>query len=73
MNQFMSEVELRDLRTNVRRGVNALEVCWSCEVVCEASSARIGGRLIWLCGPCDEERRQRSEKVMGRALRAGTN
>jgi len=48
--------ELREMRNNVRRGVNALEICWSCEKLCEVSKTVLsGGHRVWLCGPCEQE------------------
>ena len=48
--------ELREMRNNVRRGVNALEICWSCEKLCEVSRTVLGdGNRVWLCGPCERE------------------
>ena len=66
--------ELRELRSNIRRGVHALEVCWSCGVVCEGSTWKSAGRQhVWLCRKCGEEQKQRAAAAMSKALVAGSH
>ena len=57
MYSSLAEMEdLREMRNNVRRGVNALDVCWSCENVCEVSRTILGdGHRVWLCPACERE------------------
>ena len=74
MGPFTLEAEeLRGLRDNIRRNVNALEVCWSCEVVCEATAEKVNGRRLWLCPGCYDEHQKRSRAVLTQALSARAN
>jgi hypothetical protein len=48
--------ELREMRSNIRRGVNALELCWSCEKLCEGEKVTLDKRVhVWLCQECQQE------------------
>jgi hypothetical protein len=74
MNVLTEIEELRGLRSNIRRGVNALEVCWSCEAVCEGTAWKsAGGRTLWLCRGCYADQSERRRTRAEQALRAGAN
>ena len=75
MGASLTEVEeLRGLKNNIRRGVNALEICWSCEVVCEASAWKLEGRRqVWLCPACYERQKKHLLEAVQKTLRAGSN
>ena len=74
MSSSLAEMdELRELRSNIRRGVNSLEVCWACGVVCEGSAWKLSGRQqVWLCEKCREEQAARAATVTSKALLAGS-
>jgi hypothetical protein len=45
--------ELLEMRGNIRRAVDSLEVCWSCQNVCECDAAVVDdGPPVWLCDGC---------------------
>jgi len=45
--------ELLEMRGNIRRVVDSLEVCWSCQNVSECDAAVVDdGPPVWLCGEC---------------------
>jgi hypothetical protein len=45
--------ELSNLKGNVRRSVELLEVCWSCERVSECEPGIVDdGPTVWLCAEC---------------------
>ena len=49
-------VEMRD---NIRRAVNSLDVCWRCQRVSECQKYVLGNLvLVWLCGGCMSEMEQ---------------
>jgi hypothetical protein len=75
MTTSLEEIEeLRSLRNNIRRGVNALEVCWSCGVVCEGAPLKISPRQqVWLCRRCQQERNERSSAALAKALHAAAH
>jgi len=51
--ETMEMTELREMRDNVRRVVESLEVCWRCQHVCECKRHILGNLvLIWLCHGC---------------------
>lgn len=68
-NEAMEMNELREMRENVRRAVEALEVCWRCQNVCECKRHILGNLvLIWLCHGClrDMEQAQAIEPLATR-------
>ncbi len=54
MDQAISEFrELKEMRENIHRSVNSLEICAGCDRICECEQwARDGGALRWLCFEC---------------------
>jgi hypothetical protein len=45
--------ELSQMRENIRRSVDALELCWSCQRVAECEPATVDdGPPVWLCNAC---------------------
>jgi hypothetical protein len=44
--------ELKVMRDKVSRTINALELCWGCQRVCECKQWFINGSARWLCGEC---------------------
>jgi len=45
--------ELMQMRGNIRRSVQALELCWSCQRVSECLPSFVDdGAAVWLCGQC---------------------
>jgi hypothetical protein len=58
--------ELKEMRKNIRRTVNSLEVCWSCQRICECKQWLVNkGFPIWLCIECPPEVLYRLEKQSG--------
>ena len=53
MRETMPVKELARMRENVRRAIQALEVCWRCQRVSECQKYILGNMvLVWLCGGC---------------------
>ena len=49
------------MRENVRRAIQALEVCWRCQRVSECQKYVLGNMiLVWLCPACLTELHQPS-------------
>ena len=45
--------ELNEMRENIRRTVEALEVCWSCQRVSECEQRSVDDSAsVWLCPEC---------------------
>ena len=45
--------ELREMRENVHRNVDALELCWSCQQICECEQRLVDDAApVWLCREC---------------------
>lgn len=45
--------ELLSIRKNVHQTVGSLELCWSCERVCECRAASVReGAPVWICDEC---------------------
>lgn len=45
--------ELIEMRENIRRSVQALELCWSCQRVCECEQRIVDDAApVWLCREC---------------------
>jgi hypothetical protein len=45
--------ELSQMRDNIRRSVDALEQCWSCQRISECEPATVDdGPPVWLCSAC---------------------
>ena len=55
-----TEVEqLSHMRDNIRRSVDALELCWSCERISECEPATVDdGPPVWLCSECATKSRR---------------
>lgn len=48
--------ELKQLRDNICRTVNSLELCWGCERICECEQWLVNEAVpIWLCIECLSE------------------
>jgi hypothetical protein len=66
----MTHQGLQEMKDNVRRVVEALDVCWRCQNVTECRRHVLGNLvLVWLCGGCladmdqlNAERPQRARK-----------
>jgi hypothetical protein len=58
--------ELARMRDNVCRKINALELCWYCDRICECEQSFINESFpVWLCGKCSPEVSYRLEKLTG--------
>jgi len=45
--------ELKQMRENICRSVNSLELCWGCDRICECERWLINESLpVWLCHEC---------------------
>ena len=73
MNSLAEIEELRSLRSNVRRSLEALEVCWSCGAVGESVPWNADGQTVRLCVPCNDDRQQRAAESISRTLHRGSN
>jgi len=56
MTEVLVEVqELAEMRENIRRHVDALEQCWSCQRISECQQVVVDdGAPVWLCPECRE-------------------
>jgi len=46
-------LELKEMKVNIRRSVNALEMCWNCERICECERGILDDAApVWLCTWC---------------------
>lgn len=62
--------ELISIRENVRQSVESLELCWSCQRVCECEQWLVNEAVpLWLCGKCVVEVSRRVEEQTGVPLR----
>ena len=65
--------EMVEMRENVRRVVESLELCWRCQNVSECQKYVLGNMvLVWLCPDCLTELHQPqsgSKKARTRATR----
>ena len=54
MNELLMEFqELKEMKENIRRSVNALELCWGCERICECKQQTVDDAApVWLCIRC---------------------
>jgi hypothetical protein len=68
MQLTMTETEeLSQMRDNVRRSVDALELCWSCQRVSECEPATVDdGPPVWLCADCATKNRRHHAGEQGR-------
>jgi len=57
MHASMTELdELQEMRENIRRSLAALELCWSCQRVCECEQDLVDDAApVWLCCACREK------------------
>lgn len=73
MQQVKEGQEMVEMRANVRRAVESLELCWRCQRVSECQKYVLGNMvLVWLCPGCLMELHQpqsASEKPQRRAVR----
>ncbi len=45
--------ELTQMRENIRRSVDALELCWSCQRVSECEPVVVDDAIpVWMCADC---------------------
>ncbi|MBI1955914.1 MAG: hypothetical protein HYS38_05925 [Acidobacteria bacterium] len=67
MNEVLVEVqELVQMRDNIRRHVDALELCWSCQRISECEQAVVDdGAPVWLCCQCREHVQLRQQAAPG--------
>ena len=65
--------EMVEMRANVRRAVESLELCWRCQRVAECQKYVLGNMvLVWLCPGCLMQLHQPqsvSQKPPARAVR----
>ena len=62
--------ELHEIRENVRRNLQILELCLDCERISECTLVPIDdGSPIWLCEKCAARLRQERMRGMGRMSR----
>ena len=49
--------ELHEMRANIRRGVDALELCWSCQRIAACEQTVVDDAApVWLCRDCHAKR-----------------
>ncbi|MBI2819678.1 MAG: hypothetical protein HYX73_06845 [Acidobacteria bacterium] len=59
--------ELSHMRDNIRRSVDALELCWSCQRISECEPATVDdGPPVWLCSDCATRSRLHHPGEQGR-------
>lgn len=67
-NALVDALELKQMRENVRRSVDSLELCWSCQRICECEHGLVDdGAPVWLCKECLSRlqfRRQEATETM---------
>jgi hypothetical protein len=68
MNSLAEIEELRSFRSNVRRSLAALEVCWSCDTVGECTRWNASGKAVWLCDKCYGEQQRCAAESITRAF-----
>jgi len=73
MQQVKEGQEMVEMKANVRRAVESLELCWRCQRVSECQKYVLGNMvLVWLCPGCLMELHQPqcvSERPRTRAVR----
>lgn len=54
MTSSFAEVrELKEMRENIRHCVDSLEMCWSCQRICECEQQVVDDAApVWLCWDC---------------------
>ena len=53
MRDFTAVKEWNEMRDNIRRVVESLEVCWKCQRVSECQKYVLGQTVVvWLCKAC---------------------
>jgi hypothetical protein len=61
MISLLKRDELAEMRESIRRNINALEYCWSCQWVSECKPEDVDdGSPVWLCGECAASRQPSS-------------
>ena len=51
--------ELSQMRENIRRSVDALELCWSCQRVSECEPVVVDDAIpVWMCADCATKSRR---------------
>ena len=72
MQQLLAGKEMAQMQENVRRAVQALELCWRCQRVSECQKYVLGNMvLVWLCPGCLVELHQPASSVSKRQRRPG--
>ncbi|MGH9784614.1 MAG: hypothetical protein ACRD88_10540 [Terriglobia bacterium] len=72
MQQVAVGKELAEMQENVRRVVQALELCWRCQRVSECQKYVLGSMvLVWLCPRCLVELHQPASSPPKRQRRPG--
>ena len=55
--------ELREMRSNILRSINSLELCWRCQRICECDQWLVNEvALVWICRECRPKISYRLEK-----------
>ena len=58
--------ELHEMRENIRRGVDALELCWSCQRVSDCEQTVVDDAApVWLCRACRGKLRSQAQPDPG--------
>ena len=61
--------ELKEMRENIRQKINSLELCWSCQKICECEQWLVNESVpVWLCGQCVSEVSYRLTEETGMPL-----
>ena len=61
--------QLSQMRDNIRRSVDALELCWSCQRVSECEQRIVDDSApVWLCRQCQSTLRVSGETGIGGLL-----
>ena len=70
MQQLIAGKEVAEMQENVRRAVQALELCWRCQRVSECQKYVLGNMvLVWLCPRCLVELHQPASSPLKRQRR----
>lgn len=70
MYSSLTEIEeLLEMRENIRRSVEALELCWSCQRISECQQGYVDdGSIVWLCADCWVQTQSRQRTAPGALL-----
>jgi ribosomal protein L37AE/L43A len=44
--------DIKEMREHIRQSVNALELCATCQRICECEQRHVNGGDVWVCVEC---------------------